>query len=161
MNYRAVFPGQTGPWHGACGWTLIATGPSVPCSAGWTEWQCSGFFLKFLRFFFASRRPAIDPRSSIIAPPNAYDNRDQSAHYHIHCLSAGRLSIRDVICSNADISEHLFRTLVSIFRTIRDSSFNVSQLFSVGFCTFVTVLFMLMPVSTVSYCTVCILIDFL
>jgi hypothetical protein len=43
-----------------------------------------------------------------------------------------RLSIRKVICSNADISEDLFRMLLSIYRSIRDSSFNVSQLFSFG-----------------------------
>ena len=102
-------------------------------SAGWpgrTD-SAAGFSWSFFAFSLPVAVQPLIP-AHLSSHPNAYDNLDQSARYYIHCLSAGRLSIRNAICSSADISEDLFRVLVSIYRSIRDSSFNVSQLFSFG-----------------------------
>ena len=74
VKYRVECRAQTCHRHDACGWTVTATGPSVQCwvtscgiCAGRSDSAVGVFFLEFLRFFFASRRPVIDPRSSIIA----------------------------------------------------------------------------------------------
>jgi hypothetical protein len=82
---------------------------------------------------------------------------------HITTFTAFQLDaflLQNVICSNADISEDLFRMLVSIFRSIHDSSFSVSQLFSVAVYICHCVI-MLLPVITVCYRTVWIFIEFL
>jgi hypothetical protein len=74
----------------------------------------------FCTSFFAFSWPFAAPPSiqvHLSSRPIACDNPDQTAHCHIHSLS-----IINVTCSNADISEDSFGVLVSIFRSMTHPS---------------------------------------